>query len=117
MLLYSEHTRCYQTSEHVSKRTSEQQGHRPLTFSKPKNLSLPSPRRGPALTSSFSSGVGSGALGSFLMGAVPVAGLVGALQRSQYGPLRGCMAHGETDIAPLQSAKEAAHDGRRGCAW
>jgi hypothetical protein len=48
-----------------------------LTFSKPKNLSLPSPRRGPAFTSSFSSGVGSGALGSFLTDAVPAAGLVG----------------------------------------
>jgi hypothetical protein len=49
-----------------------------LTFSKPKNLSLPSLRRGPALTRSFSSGVGSSALGSFLTGVVPAAGLVGA---------------------------------------
>jgi hypothetical protein len=48
-----------------------------LTFSKPKNLSLPSPRRGPALRSSFSSGVASGALGSFLTGMLPVAGLNG----------------------------------------
>lgn len=48
-------------------------------FSKPKNLSLPSLRRGPALASSFSSGVGSRALGSFLTGAEPAAGPVGAV--------------------------------------
>jgi hypothetical protein len=60
-----------------------------LTFSKPKNLSLPSLRRGPALTRSFSSGVGSGALGSFLAGVVPAAGLVGAysaVSESHCGP-------------------------------
>lgn len=62
----------------VSKPISEQQSRRALTFSKPKNLSLPSPRKGPALTRSFSSGVGSGALGSFLTGVVPAAGLDGA---------------------------------------
>jgi hypothetical protein len=59
-----------------------------LTFSKPKNLSLPSPRRGPALRSSFSSGVTSGALGSFLTGMLPVAGLKGGCgQTCQWQPL------------------------------
>lgn len=36
-----------------------------LTFSKPKNLSLPSSRNGPASWSSFSKGVGGGAPRSF----------------------------------------------------
>jgi hypothetical protein len=56
---------------------------RALTFSKPKNLSLPSARRGPAFTSSFSRGVGSGALASFLTGMLPVAGLNGGWQGRQ----------------------------------
>jgi hypothetical protein len=63
----------------ISKRTSAEHGDGLLTFSKPKNLSLPSPRSGPAWTSIFSSGVGSGALGSFFAGVEPVAGLDGAL--------------------------------------
>ena len=59
----------------VSGRACEEHSLRALTFSKPKNLSLPSPRKGPALTRSFSSGVASGA---FLMGVEPTAGLDGA---------------------------------------
>lgn len=43
-----------------------------LTFSKPKNLSLPSVLFGPtSFASSFSSGVGWGAFGSFFAGVLP----------------------------------------------
>lgn len=42
----------------------------PLTFSIPKNLSLPSFRIGPAFSSMRSRGVGCGALGSFFGGAL-----------------------------------------------
>ena len=49
-----------------------------LTFSNPKNLSLPSARMGlVSAASSFSSGVGCGALGSFFVGATAVDGLAG----------------------------------------
>lgn len=70
---------CASKLEHsvVSRRLAKAGYVARLTFSKPKNLSLPSPRRGPALSSSFSSGVTSGALGSFLTGMLPVAGLKG----------------------------------------
>jgi hypothetical protein len=61
-----------------------------LTFSNPKNLSLPSLRSGPALRSSFSSGVTSGALGSFLTGMLPGAGLNGGCSRvSQHTAIAG----------------------------
>lgn len=46
-------------------------------FSKPKNLSLPSGRIGPASARSFSRGVGCGALGSFFAGGLLDAGLAG----------------------------------------
>ena len=48
------------------------------TFSKPKNLSLPSGRTGPASCSSFSRGVNCGAFGSFFAGGALDAGLWGA---------------------------------------
>ncbi len=47
-----------------------------LTFSIPKNLSLPSSRMGPAFRSIFSSGVCCGAFGSFLFGELAAEGLV-----------------------------------------
>ena len=84
-----EHTMCFQTrrtaarlADGVPKRIHATGR---LTFSKPKNLSLPSARTGPALTSSFSRGVASGALASFLMGMVPGAGLKGGWDARQYG--------------------------------
>lgn len=46
-----------------------------LTFSMPKNLSLPSSRMGPASSRCFSKGVKGGALGSFLAVDDPVDGL------------------------------------------
>jgi hypothetical protein len=73
-----------------------------LTFSKPKNLSLPSPRRGPALSSSFSSGVASGALGSFFVGMLPVAGLNG-----------GCTDVSTSHCTPAQGyRRECTHSAR-----
>lgn len=38
------------------------------TFSKPKNLSVPSSRKGPAFSSIFSRGVNSGKISSFFLG-------------------------------------------------
>ena len=101
-----------------------------LTFSNPKNLSLPSARRGPALTRSFSSGVESGALGSLLTGAVPAAGLVGACLGVSRWACRchcqcQCQCHchchcnvarnvysaWRTHSAGLEAAEEARHGG------
>lgn len=68
-------TRYFQTMAHVSiggSHTKEKEpgrawdgGH---TFSKPKNLSVPSSRKGPAFCSIFSSGVNSGTISSFFLG-------------------------------------------------
>jgi len=68
------------------------------TFSNPKNLSLPSFRTGPVTSAnSFSSGVIMGALGSFLTGAFPAAGLEGLWKgftvRREIFFLSGCMAY------------------------
>lgn len=69
-----------------------------LTFSNPKNLSLPLARMGlVSAASSFSSGVGCGALGSFFAGATAVDGLAG-----------GCDADGQREAA---SGMEAAGGG------
>jgi hypothetical protein len=78
-----------------------------LTFSKPKNLSLPSPRRGPALSSSFSSGVASGALGSLLTGMLPVAGLNGGCCINI--STCHCTRHRSTYGASLDATEERAH--------
>lgn len=97
----------------VSMHTPKKQEAGPLTFSKPKNLSLPSPRNGGALASSFSSGVGSGALGSFLTGVVPAAGLEGVpdLRRPKKDMLRCWRCGGKSGRASMgpQVAARAVH--------
>lgn len=59
-----------------------------LTFSMPKNLSLPSSRMGPASSRCFSKGVKGGALGSFLAVDDPVDGLAACfLAEISVGPM------------------------------
>lgn len=66
-----------------------------LTFSIPKNLSLPSVRKGPASMRSLSRGVCWGALGSFLVGDDPVSGL-----DAPYSIYRENRQHGRGDHRP-----------------
>lgn len=89
---------------------------RSRTFSKPKNLSLPSGRTGPASCSSFSRGVNCGAFGSFFAGGALEAGLWGYSGRTSAIARAGAARKGRGTHSPrLQAAKERSHGGGGCC--
>ena len=85
-----------------------------LTFSKPKNLSLPSVLMGPASARSLSRGVSWGAFGSFLVGVLPAEVSAGFCPRATSATTRSTAAPIEFGRNSYGSASQAAEKRRHG---